>query len=120
MKALQAVRVTAIGIAMLGSSVVVAEELPLPTDPVQQREKMLTMGSEERAAYHEQLQERMRNMMPEEQQLMRETRSSGRDHTENEQAEGARQRSRDGARQGLGAGSGHGMDGGMGAGRGCS
>lgn len=122
MKALQAFRVTAFGIAMLGSGVVVAEELPLPTDPAQQREKMQAMGSEERAAYREQLQERMRNMTPEEQQLMRETRSGGRDRIENEQAEGTRQRSRDGGGQGRGAESGHGrgMDGGMGAGRGRS
>ena len=115
MKPSQVFRLTAIGVAMLGAGSVLAEDLSSPTDPAQQREKMHGMSSEERTAQRdqmrEQMQERMRNMTPEEQQLMRETRSDGRDRMENQQAEGTRQRSRDGKGQGRGKG------GGMGGGR---
>lgn len=115
MKASQVLGLTAIGIAMLGAGSVLAEDLPSPTDPAQQREKMQGMSSEERTAQREQMreqmQERMRNMTPEEQQLMRETGSDGRDRMESQQAEGTRQRSRDGNGRGCGKG------GGMGGGR---
>ncbi len=81
MKAAQYLKAGVIGIALLGAGSVLAEDLPLPSDPAQQREKM-------------------RSMTPEEQKLMRETRSDGRDRMENQQAEGTRQRSRDGSGQG--------------------
>lgn len=100
MKAAQYLGFTVIGIAMLGAGSVLADDLPLPTDPAQQREKMRSLGSEERTAYREQMQERMRNMTPEEQKLMRETRSDGRARLENQQGEGMRQRSRDGSGKG--------------------
>ncbi|MDP2809207.1 MAG: hypothetical protein Q8O34_03575 [Rhodocyclaceae bacterium] len=126
MNASQVFRLTAMGIALLGAGSVLAEDLPLPTDPAQQREKMRNMSSEDRTAYREQMQERMRNMTPEEQKLMRETRSDGRERVENSQADGTRQRSRDGSGQGRGqgggmsGGKGGGMGGGMGGGRGRS
>ena len=111
MKAAQYLKVGVIGIALLGAGSVLAEDLPVPTDPAQQREKMRGMSSEERTAQRdqmrEQMQERMRNMTPEEQQLMRETRSDGRDRMANQQAEGTRQRSRDGAGQSGGYGQGY-------------
>ena len=114
MKATQYFRFTVIGIALLNAGLVLADDLPLPTDPAQQREQMRGMSAEERTAYREQMQERMRNMTPEEQKLMRETRSDGRERMENPQGEETRQRSRDGSGQGRGKG------GGMGGGRGRS
>lgn len=105
MKAAQYLRFTVIGIAMLGAGSVLADDLPLPADPAQQREKMRGMSPEDRTAYREQMQERMRNMTPEEQQLMRETRSDGRARLENQPGEGAR--SRDGSGQGGGYGQGY-------------
>lgn len=71
MTALSIIRSTAIGIAMLGAGSVLAGELPLPTDAMTPRE---------------QLQERMHNMTPEEQRLMRETSSDRRAQMENKQS----------------------------------
>lgn len=96
MRAAQYLKVGVIGIALIGAGAVLAEDLPLPTDPSQQREKM-----------REQMQERVRNMTPEEQKLMRETRSDGRDRMANQQTEGTRQRNRDGSGQGGGYGQGY-------------
>lgn len=107
MKAAQYLKAGVIGIALLGAGSVLAEDLPLPTDPAQQREKMRGMSSEDRTAYRDQMQERVRSMTPEEQKLMRETRSDGRNRMENQQADGARQRSRDGSGQGGGYGQGY-------------
>ncbi len=92
MKTAQYFKAGVIGIALLGAGSVLAQDLPLPTDPAQQREKM---------------QERVRSMTPEEQKLMRETGFDGRARMENQQAEGARQRSRDGSGQGGGYGQGY-------------
>ncbi len=111
MKAAQYFKAGVIGIALLGAGSVLAEDLPLPVDPAQQREKMRGMSSEDRTAYREQnreqMQERVRSMTPEEQKLMRETRSDGRNRMENQQADGTRQRSRDGSGQGGGYGQGY-------------
>jgi uncharacterized membrane protein YgcG len=111
MKAAQYFKAGVIGIALLGAGSVLAEDLPLPADPAQQREKMRGMSSEDRTAYREQnreqMQERVRSMTPEEQKLMRETRSDGRNRVENQQADGTRQRSRDGSGQGGGYGQGY-------------
>ncbi len=108
MKALQLIGLAAIGIAMLGAGSVLADDLPLPADPAQQRENMRSMSSEERTAYREQLQERMRNMTPEEQKLMRETSSDRRAQMESKQStQGS------GMRRGSGGGGGgRGMGGG--------
>jgi len=127
MKAAQYLKAGVIGIALLGAGSVLAEDLPLPTDPAQQREKMRGMSAEDRTAQREQMreqmQERVRSMTPEEQKLMRETRSDGRDRMANQQAEGTRQRSRDGSGQGGGYGQGYESrrgdgSGGIGGGRG--
>src|SRR3989304_9430304 len=92
MKAARYLRFGVIGVAMLGAGSVLADDPPLPTDPAQGREQM---------------QERVRNMTPEEQKLMRETRSDGRARMENQPGEGARQRSRDGSAQAGGYGQGY-------------
>lgn len=105
MKAAQYSRFTVIGIAILCAGSVLADALPLPTDPAQQREKVRSMSPEDRSAYREQMRESVRNMTPEEQKLMRETRSYGRARLENQQGEGAR--TRDGSRQGRGYGQGY-------------
>lgn len=133
MKAARYFKAGAIGMALLGAGSVLAEDLPLPTDPAQLREQMRSRSSEDRTAYRDQMQERVRSMTPEEQKLMRETRSDGRERMASQQAEGTRQRSRDGSgqgggygkgyefRQGDGSGSGGGSGGGgrgMGGGRG--
>jgi hypothetical protein len=127
MKAAQYFKAGVIGIALLGAGSALAEDLALPADPVQQREKMRSMSPEDRTAYRDQMQERMRSMTPEEQRLMRETRADGRDRMANQQAEGTRQRSRDGSGQGgygqgyesrRGDGSGSGGGGGRGMGGG--
>lgn len=70
MNAIRFIGLTAIGIAMLGAGSALAEELPLPTD----------------ATPREQLQERVRNMTPEEQRLMRETSSDRRTQMESKQS----------------------------------
>lgn len=107
MNAARYLRFTVIGAAMLGAGSVLADDLPLPADPAQQREKMRSMSPEDRTATREQMQERVRNMTPEEQKLMRETRSDARTPMENQQGEGTRQRSRDGSAQGSGYGQGY-------------
>lgn len=119
MKAAQYFRFTVIGIAMLGAGSALADDLPLLTDPAQQREKMRSMSPEDRTAYREQMQESLRNMTPEEQKLLRETRSDGRARMENQPGQGARQRSQDGSGQGGGYGQGYEsrQGGGMGGGR---
>lgn len=105
-------------IGMLGAGSVLADDLPLPADPVQQREQMRSMSAEDRTAQREQtrdqMQERMRSMTPEEQKLMRDTRAEGRARVESSANEETRQRSRDGSGQGRGQGGGKG--GGMGGG----
>jgi hypothetical protein len=72
---------------------------------------MRGMSFEDRTTYREQtreqMQERVRSMTPEEQKLMRETRSDGRNRMENQQADGTRQRNRDGSGQGGGYGQGY-------------
>ncbi len=126
MQAAQYLRLTVIGVAMLNAGSVMAEDLPLPTDPVQQRENVRSMSSDDRTAYREQMQERMRSMTPEEQKLMRETSVDGRARMENRQSaqgDGMRRGGREGggygqgyeSRQGQGAGGGGGR--GMGGGR---
>ena len=107
MKAAQYLRFAAIGMFMLGAGSVLADDVPLPTDPAQQREKMRSMSTEDRSAYRDQMQERMRNMTPEEQKLMRETNSDGRSRLANQQGDGARQRNRDGGTQSGGYGQGY-------------
>lgn len=110
MKAAQYLSLSVIGIAMLGAGSALADELPLPTDPAQQREKMRGMSPEDRTAYREQMQERMRKLTPEEQKLMRETRADGRTRKENQQSGqggGTRPRSRDGSAAGGGYGQGY-------------
>ena len=107
MKAAQYLRFAAIGMFMLGAGSVLADDVPLPTDPAQQREKMRSMSTEDRSAYRDQMQERMRNMTPEEQKLMRDTRSDGRARLEGGQSEGTQKRSRDGGAQGGGYGQGY-------------
>jgi hypothetical protein len=114
MKAAQVFSFTLIGIGMLGAGSVLADDLPLPADPVQQREQMRGMSAEDRTAYRDQMQERMRSMTPEEQKLMRDTRADGRARVESSANEETRQRSRDGSGQGRGQGGGKG--GGMGGG----
>jgi len=118
MKAARVLSFTLIGIGMLGAGSVLADDLPLPVDPVQQREQMRGMSAEDRTAYRDQMQERMRSMTPEEQKLMRDTRAEGRARVESSVDEGTRQRSRDGSGQGRGQGGGKGggMGGGMGGG----
>lgn len=115
MKAAPYFKLTVLGIALLGAGSVMADDLPLPTDPAQQREQM---------------QERYRNMTPEEQQLMRQTSSDGRANMKQGQGDATQQRSRDGSgkgggygqgyesRRGSGAGSGQGGKHGMGGSRG--
>lgn len=96
-------RLAMLGIALLGAGATLAEESPSVVDPVQQREQI-----------HEQIQERMRNMTPEEQKLMRDNSVDGRARMENSQ------RGQDvGMRSGYGrgyesrlGGSGRGMGGG--------
>lgn len=118
MKAARVFSFTLIGIGMLGAGSVLADDLPLPADPVQQREQMRGMSAEDRTAQREQtrdqMQERLRSMTPEEQKLMRDTRADGRARMENAAGEETRQRSRDGSMQGRGQGGGKG--GGMGGG----
>lgn len=118
MKAARVFSFTLIGIGMLGAGSVLADDLPLPADPAQQREQMRGMSAEDRAAQREQMrdqmQERLRSMTPEEQKLMRDTSADGRARMENAAGEETRQRSRDGSMQGRGQGGGKG--GGMGGG----
>jgi uncharacterized membrane protein YgcG len=122
MKAARVFGFTLIGLGMLGAGSVLADDLPLPADPVQQREQMRGMSAEDRTAQREQtrdqMQERMRSMTPEEQKLMRDTRAEGRARVESSANEETRQRSRDGSGQGRGQGGGKGggMGGGMGGG----
>lgn len=133
MKAAQYLRFTVVGVALLGAGGVMADDLPLPTDPAQQREKMRSMSSEDRTAYREQMQTQVRNMTPQEQQLMRDTSSDGRANMNIQSGDGTGQRSRDGSgqggqygkgyesRQGAGSSTGTGTGGGgrgMGRGRG--
>ena len=124
MWAAQYFRFSLFGVAMLGAGSVPAGELPLPADAGQQREKVSRNNPEERGTSREQKQETMRNLTPQEQALMRETRSGGRTRVENPPGEGARQRSRDGSLQGGGYGQGYesrrGDAGGAGGGRGMS
>lgn len=75
MKASLKFRLAAFGIALLSAGAALADE-PVPaSDPAQ-----------ERGAYREQMQDRMRNIAPVDQKLMRETRSSDRERMENRQA----------------------------------
>ena len=85
MKAARVFRFTLIGIGMLGAGTVLADDLPLPADPAQQREQMRGMSAEDRTAYRDQMQERMRSMTPEEQKLMRDSSADGRARMENSQ-----------------------------------
>lgn len=124
MQAARYLRLTAIGVAMLGAGSAMAEDLPLPADPAQQRENIRSMGSDDQTAYRERMQERMRSMTPEEQRLMRETSADGRARMENRlsaQGDGMRRGGREAggygqgyeSRQGNGAGGGgRGMGGG--------
>lgn len=102
MKAARYLSLTLTGVALLGANHVLADDLPLPADPAQQRETMRSLGAEERTAYREQMQERMRTMTPEEQKLMRETSVDGRARLENRQAAQG-----DGTRRGKGYGQGY-------------
>ncbi|OFZ97813.1 MAG: hypothetical protein A3H35_21635 [Betaproteobacteria bacterium RIFCSPLOWO2_02_FULL_62_17] len=77
MKAAPYLRFSVIGVVMLGAGSVLADELPLPGNPAQQREKMRSMSAEDRSVSREQMQERLRNMTPQEQKRMRETRTEG-------------------------------------------
>ncbi len=97
-------RLSTIGIALLGAGVVAADEAPPAAEQLQQRERARNMNSEERAAYREQNQERVRNMTPEEQRLMRETSADGRARMENRQSA-----SGEGMRRGGGEGGGYGQ-----------
>jgi hypothetical protein len=91
MKAFRYFGIITIGVAMLGAGATLAQEPTPPADPAQ------------RDAYREQMQERMRNMTPEEQRLMRESSVDGRTRMENRQsAQG------DGKRRGGGEGGGYG------------
>ena len=101
MKAARYLRLTLTGVAMLGAHFALADDLPLPADPAQQREKMRSLSAGERTASREQLQERMRSMTPEEQKLMREPSVDGRARLENRQAAQG-----DGTRRGKGYGQG--------------
>lgn len=103
MKAFQVIGLTALGIAMLGAGNVLADDLPLPADPALQRDQVRSMSSEERTAYREQMQERMRTMTPEEQRLMRETGSDRRAQMESKQSTRS-----EGMRRGGGGGRGKG------------
>ncbi|MBU0751311.1 MAG: hypothetical protein KJ787_08975 [Gammaproteobacteria bacterium] len=67
-------RLIAMGVAMLGAGLAVAEESPPVADPAQ--------GS----VHREQMQERIRSMTAEEQRLMRETSVDGRARFESRQA----------------------------------
>ena len=107
MKAGQYLGFAVAGMLMLGTGSVLADDFPLPPDLAQQREKMRSMSAEDRSAYRDQMQERVRNMTPEEQKLMRETRSDGRARLEGGQTEGTPKRSRDGGAQGGGYGQGY-------------
>lgn len=71
MTVLSIISSTVISIALLGVGSALAEDLPLPADSTPWREQM---------------QERMRNMTPEEQRLMRETSSDRRAQMENKQS----------------------------------
>lgn len=77
MKAAPYLGISAIGIVILGAGGILADELPLPTNPAQQREKMRGMNPEERILSREQIHERVRNLTPEDRKLMRETRAGG-------------------------------------------
>jgi len=90
MKTLQLFGLTAYVIAMLSAGNVLADDLPLPADSTPQRE---------------QLQERMRNMTPEEQKLMRETSNDRRAQMESKQSARG-----DGMRGGGGGGMGGGRN----------
>ncbi|MBK6293641.1 MAG: hypothetical protein IPF55_04320 [Rhodoferax sp.] len=56
MKTAPYLKLTVLGIALLGVGQAMADDLPLPTDPAQQREKMRGMTAEERSAQREQMQ----------------------------------------------------------------
>lgn len=121
MQATQYLRLTVISVAMLGAGLALAEEMPLPTEPAQQRENIRGMSTDDRTAYREQMQERMRNMTPEEQKLMRETSANGRARMENRQSaqgDGMRGGGREGGRYGQGYESRQGNGTGGGGGRG--
>lgn len=121
MQATQYLRLTVISVAMLGAGLALAEEMPLPTEPAQQRENIRGMSTDDRTAYREQMQERMRSMTPEEQKLMRETSADGRARMENRQSaqgDGMRGGGREGGRYGQGYESRQGNGSGGGAGRG--
>lgn len=104
MKTAQYFKLTLLGgFALMAIGLVRADDLPLPTDPAQQREKM---------------QERYRNMTPEDQQLMRQTSSDGRTNMKQNQGDATNQRSRDGSGKGGGYGQGYESRRGTGAGSG--
>lgn len=107
MKIAPYLKLTVLGIALLGVGQAMADDLPLPTDPAQQREKMRGMTAEERNAQREQMQARYRNMTPEEQQLMRQTSSDERANMKQRQGDATQRRSRDGSGKGGGYGQGY-------------
>ncbi len=93
-------RLIAIGVAMLA-----AAGGALADEPLQPAEPVRGMTAEARIAQLETMQERVRNMTPEEQRLMRETSVDGRTRLENPQpAQG--NGTRRGGRQGGGMGGG--------------
>lgn len=94
MKAFRYFRIITVGVAMLGAGATMAQESPPAADPAQ------------RGAYREQMQERMRNMTPEEQRLMRESSVDGRTRMENRQA-AQRDGTQRGGREGGGYGQGY-------------
>lgn len=129
MNTIRLFKMTALGLVLLGPGLALAQDAPTQVDPLQAREQARHIRSEERSAWREQQQERVRNMTPEERALMRESSVDGRARMENRQGQGgeqARQRQRDGSGQGSGYGQGYqnrqgqgsGMAGGMGGGRG--
>ena len=116
MKIAPYLKLTVLGIALLGVGQAMSDDLPLPTDPAQQREKMRGMTAEERNAQREQMQARFRSMTPEEQQLMRQTSFDGRVNMKQGQGDAIQQRSRDGSGKGGGYGQGYESRRGSGAG----
>lgn len=74
MKASRYSRLAMLGIALLGASAALAEESPPAVEPVQQREQI-----------REQIQERMRNMTPEQHKRMRDSSVDDRVRMENSQ-----------------------------------
>lgn len=91
MNVIRLMRLTAISLTLLGAGSVRAEDL---TSPVE-------------ALPREQLQDRMRNMTPEEQRIMRETRSDRRDQLESKQSTQGSGMRQGGGGRGKGGGRNH-------------